>query len=72
MDTPKMWFCRRIICQIDLYRKAGCLKDAAKVFLEILKSGVAIDIITFNTMIFTFNTMLQYVLMGHQGRLIKL
>jgi len=55
-----------------LYRKAGCLKDAAKVFVEILKSGVAIDIITFNTMIFTFNTMLQYVLMGHQGRLIKL
>ncbi|KAA3463658.1 pentatricopeptide repeat-containing protein [Gossypium australe] len=38
---------------IDLYGKAGRLKDAADVFAEMLKSGVAIDTITFNTMIFT-------------------
>ncbi|KAG5233432.1 pentatricopeptide repeat-containing protein [Salix suchowensis] len=38
---------------IDLYGKAGRLKDAAEVFSEMLKSGVAMDTITFNTMIFT-------------------
>ncbi|KAK6919595.1 Pentatricopeptide repeat [Dillenia turbinata] len=38
---------------IDLYRKAGRLKDAADVFAEMLKSGVAVDTITFNTMIYT-------------------
>ncbi|KAK8564060.1 hypothetical protein V6N13_005729 [Hibiscus sabdariffa] len=38
---------------IDLYGKAGRLKDAADVFSEMLKSGVAMDTITFNTMIFT-------------------
>lgn len=38
---------------IDLYGKAGRLKDAADVFGEMLKSGVAMDAITFNTMIFT-------------------
>lgn len=38
---------------IDLYGKAGRLKDAADVFGEMLKSGVAMDTITFNTMIFT-------------------
>ncbi|KAG7988032.1 hypothetical protein I3843_03G166300 [Carya illinoinensis] len=38
---------------IDLYGKAGRLKDAADVFAEMLKSGVAMDTITFNTMIFT-------------------
>ncbi|KAJ7969271.1 Pentatricopeptide repeat-containing protein [Quillaja saponaria] len=38
---------------IDLYGKAGRLKDAADVFSEMLKSGVAMDAITFNTMIFT-------------------
>ncbi|KAM7274741.1 hypothetical protein ACFE04_016607 [Oxalis oulophora] len=38
---------------IDLYGKAGRLKDAAKVFDEMLKSGVAVDTITFNTMIYT-------------------
>ncbi|KAA8524460.1 hypothetical protein F0562_010883 [Nyssa sinensis] len=38
---------------IDLYGKAGRLKDAADVFAEMLKSGVAVDTITFNTMIFT-------------------
>ena len=38
---------------IDLYGKAGRLKDAAHVFAEMLKSGVAMDTITFNTMIFT-------------------
>ncbi|KAL7002978.1 hypothetical protein U1Q18_004138 [Sarracenia purpurea var. burkii] len=37
---------------IDLYGKAGRLKDAADVFGEMLKSGVAVDTITFNTMIF--------------------
>nr|XP_016492713.1 PREDICTED: pentatricopeptide repeat-containing protein At1g73710-like [Nicotiana tabacum] len=37
---------------IDLYGKAGRLKDAANVFNEMLKSGVALDAITFNTMIF--------------------
>uniref|UniRef100_A0A2P2NFR2 PROP1-like PPR domain-containing protein n=1 Tax=Rhizophora mucronata TaxID=61149 RepID=A0A2P2NFR2_RHIMU len=37
---------------IDLYGKAGRLKDAADVFDEMLKSGVAMDTITFNTMIF--------------------
>lgn len=38
---------------IDLYGKAGRLKDAGDVFEEMLKSGVAMDTITFNTMIFT-------------------
>nr|XP_043608855.1 pentatricopeptide repeat-containing protein At1g73710 [Erigeron canadensis] len=37
---------------IDLYGKAGRLKDAADVFAEMLKSGIAMDTITFNTMIF--------------------
>ncbi|XP_059312745.1 pentatricopeptide repeat-containing protein At1g73710 [Lycium ferocissimum] len=37
---------------IDLYGKAGRLKDAANVFNEMLKSGVALDAFTFNTMIF--------------------
>ncbi|WMV39184.1 hypothetical protein MTR67_032569 [Solanum verrucosum] len=37
---------------IDLYGKAGRLKDAANVFNEMLKSGVALDAVTFNTMIF--------------------
>ncbi|RYR69171.1 hypothetical protein Ahy_A03g015706 isoform B [Arachis hypogaea] len=37
---------------IDLYGKAGRLKDAAEVFADMLKSGVAMDTITFNTMIF--------------------
>ena len=36
---------------IDLYGKAGRLNDAADVFSEMLKSGVAPDIITFNTLI---------------------
>ncbi|XP_057955551.1 pentatricopeptide repeat-containing protein At1g73710 [Malania oleifera] len=38
---------------IDLYGKAGRLKDAADVFGEMLKLGVAMDVITFNTLIFT-------------------
>lgn len=38
---------------IDLYGKAGWLKDAAIVFSEMLKSGIAMDTITFNTMIYT-------------------
>lgn len=38
---------------IDLYGKAGRLKDAANIFAEMLKSGVAMDTITFNTMIHT-------------------
>ncbi|XVF44437.1 hypothetical protein PTKIN_Ptkin02bG0120000 [Pterospermum kingtungense] len=38
---------------IDLYGKAGRLRDAADVFAEMLKSGVVMDTITFNTMIFT-------------------
>lgn len=38
---------------IDLYGKAGRLKDAADVFAEMLKYGVAMDTVTFNTMIFT-------------------
>lgn len=38
---------------IDLYGKAGRLKDAANVFAEMLKAGVATDTITFNTMIHT-------------------
>ncbi|XP_057442035.1 pentatricopeptide repeat-containing protein At1g73710 isoform X2 [Lotus japonicus] len=37
---------------IDLYGKAGRLKDAADVFADMLKSGVAVDTYTFNTMIF--------------------
>ncbi|KAK4254711.1 hypothetical protein QN277_010053 [Acacia crassicarpa] len=37
---------------IDLYGKAGRLKDAAGVFSDMLKSGVALDAITFNTMIY--------------------
>ncbi|XP_054777651.1 pentatricopeptide repeat-containing protein At1g73710 [Prosopis cineraria] len=37
---------------IDLYGKAGWLKDAADVFADMLKSGVAMDTITFNTMIY--------------------
>ncbi|XP_021717392.1 pentatricopeptide repeat-containing protein At1g73710-like [Chenopodium quinoa] len=38
---------------IDLYSKAGRLDDAAGVFSEMLKSGVAPDTITFNTLIHT-------------------
>ncbi|KAK6282020.1 hypothetical protein POUND7_015845 [Theobroma cacao] len=38
---------------IDLYGKAGRLRDAADIFAEMLKSGVVMDTITFNTMIFT-------------------
>lgn len=38
---------------IDLYGKAGRLKDAAEVFAEMLRSGVAMDTITFNTMMYT-------------------
>ncbi|KAM0054873.1 putative tetratricopeptide-like helical domain superfamily, pentacotripeptide-repeat region of PRORP [Helianthus debilis subsp. tardiflorus] len=38
---------------IDLYGKAGRLKDAAGVFAEMLQSGVPMDTVTFNTMIFT-------------------
>ncbi|KAI3698254.1 hypothetical protein L2E82_41642 [Cichorium intybus] len=38
---------------IDLYGKAGRLKDAGDVFAEMLQSGIAMDTITFNTMIFT-------------------
>lgn len=37
---------------IDLYGKAGRLKDAGEVFADMLRSGVAMDTITFNTMIF--------------------
>ncbi|KZV31128.1 pentatricopeptide repeat-containing protein [Dorcoceras hygrometricum] len=37
---------------IDLYGKAGRLKDATNVFSDMLKSGVALDTFTFNTMIF--------------------
>lgn len=37
---------------IDLYGKAGRLKDAADVFSDMLKAGVALDAFTFNTMIF--------------------
>lgn len=37
---------------IDLYGKAGRLKDAADVFADMLSSGVALDTFTFNTMIF--------------------
>ncbi|KAL8248370.1 hypothetical protein R6Q59_005238 [Mikania micrantha] len=38
---------------IDLYGKAGRLKDAGEVFTEMLKSGIPMDTFTFNTMIFT-------------------
>lgn len=38
---------------IDLYGKAGRLNDAAEVFAEMLRTGVAPDTITFNTMIHT-------------------
>ncbi|KAL4569847.1 hypothetical protein LXL04_025491 [Taraxacum kok-saghyz] len=38
---------------IDLYGKAGRLKDAGDVFAEMLQSGITMDTITFNTMIFT-------------------
>lgn len=38
---------------IDLYGKAGRLQDAADVFSEMLRSGVAPDTITFNTLIHT-------------------
>ncbi|KAF8413956.1 hypothetical protein HHK36_001953 [Tetracentron sinense] len=38
---------------IDLYGKAGRLKDASTTFSEMLKSGVVPDTVTFNTMIFT-------------------
>ncbi|KAI3971961.1 hypothetical protein MKX01_030162 [Papaver californicum] len=41
---------------IDMYGKAGCLKDAAYAFSEMLKSGVAPDTFTFNTMIFICGT----------------
>ncbi|KAK7324412.1 hypothetical protein VNO77_27948 [Canavalia gladiata] len=37
---------------IDLYGKAGRLKDAADVFADMLKSGVAVDTCTFNTMMY--------------------
>ncbi|EPS73099.1 hypothetical protein M569_01654 [Genlisea aurea] len=37
---------------IDLYGKAGRLKDAAEVFADMLKGGVELDTLTFNTMIF--------------------
>ncbi|KAL5102117.1 hypothetical protein RYX36_006444 [Vicia faba] len=37
---------------IDMYGKAGRLKDAADVFADMMKSGVALDTCTFNTMIF--------------------
>ncbi|KAL2490478.1 Pentatricopeptide repeat-containing protein [Abeliophyllum distichum] len=37
---------------IDLYGKAGQLKDASDVFADMLKSGVMPDTFTFNTMIF--------------------
>ncbi|CAI9092763.1 OLC1v1028092C2 [Oldenlandia corymbosa var. corymbosa] len=37
---------------IDLYGKAGRLKEAGDVFADMLKLGVAFDTITFNTMIF--------------------
>ncbi|GER27448.1 pentatricopeptide repeat-containing protein [Striga asiatica] len=37
---------------IDLYGKAGLLKDAANVFSDMLNSGVAPDTFTFNTMIY--------------------
>ncbi|CAK9158927.1 unnamed protein product [Ilex paraguariensis] len=38
---------------IDMYGKAGRLKEAADVFASMLKSGVAPDTFTFNTLIFT-------------------
>ncbi|KAF5175866.1 Pentatricopeptide repeat-containing protein [Thalictrum thalictroides] len=41
---------------IDLYGKAGRLKDASNAFAEMLKSGVAPDTVTFNTMIYTCGT----------------
>ncbi|KAI3970122.1 hypothetical protein MKW92_040580 [Papaver armeniacum] len=41
---------------IDMYGKAGRLKDASYAFSEMLKSGVAPDTFTFNTMIFTCGT----------------
>ncbi|KAL2556245.1 Pentatricopeptide repeat-containing protein [Forsythia ovata] len=37
---------------MDLYEKAGQLKDASDVFADMLKSGVMPDTFTFNTMIF--------------------
>ncbi|CAA0817940.1 Pentatricopeptide repeat-containing protein [Striga hermonthica] len=37
---------------IDLYGKAGLLKDAANVFSDMLNSGAAPDTFTFNTMIY--------------------
>ncbi|KAL2469180.1 Pentatricopeptide repeat-containing protein [Forsythia ovata] len=37
---------------MDLYGKAGQLKDASDVFADMLKSGVMPDTFTFNTMIF--------------------
>lgn len=41
---------------IDLFGKAGRLKDAAEVFEEMHKSRVAADTFTFNTMIFTYGS----------------
>ncbi|KAF6167668.1 hypothetical protein GIB67_031251 [Kingdonia uniflora] len=41
---------------IDLYAKAGRLKDASFTFGEMLKSSVAPDTVTFNTMIFICGT----------------
>ncbi|KAF3777798.1 Pentatricopeptide repeat-containing protein [Nymphaea thermarum] len=38
---------------IDLYGKAGRLKDASNAFAEMLRSGVVPDKVTFNTMIYT-------------------
>ncbi|GAU36780.1 hypothetical protein TSUD_213470 [Trifolium subterraneum] len=37
---------------IDLYGKAGQLQDAANVFADMMKSGVALDTCTFNTIIY--------------------
>ncbi|GAB2274820.1 hypothetical protein Dimus_009594 [Dionaea muscipula] len=44
------------ITLIDLYGKAGRLSDVADVFAEMLKSGVAPDVVTFKTMIHTYGS----------------
>lgn len=36
---------------IDTYGKAGCLKEASKLFSEMLKEGISPNVVTFNTMI---------------------
>jgi pentatricopeptide repeat protein len=41
---------------IDLYGKAGRLNDAADVFDDMMKSGVAMDTCTFNTMIYIYGS----------------